>query len=238
MNYMGSKSRLAKDLKPIIESAIDENTVAYIEPFVGGANMIDKIAFHNKIGLDVNPYLIALLQHAQITTDDFPDFISREEYNLVRESYNNRDGKYPEWYYGFVGFMGSYSGRFYDGGYAGIVGKRNYPKEKINNLIKQVPSLKDIKFGYKDFRNINVNKIHDCVIYCDPPYVGTTEYKTDKFDYEAYYDFVRKLSKNNKLFCSERYMPDDFEVVYEKSIHNSIKGESDFKTEKLFVYKG
>lgn len=62
MKYMGSKNRLAKDLVPIIQSYINENTVGYLEPFVGGANIIDKINHHNKIGCDIHRYLIALLK--------------------------------------------------------------------------------------------------------------------------------------------------------------------------------
>lgn len=41
---MGSKSRIAKDIVPIIQKCIDDNNLeTYIEPFVGGANVIDKI---------------------------------------------------------------------------------------------------------------------------------------------------------------------------------------------------
>ena len=43
MEYVGSKNRIASELAPIIQSFITENTKGYFEPFVGGANMIDKI---------------------------------------------------------------------------------------------------------------------------------------------------------------------------------------------------
>lgn len=37
MKYMGSKSRIAKDIVPIIQKTIDDNNInTYIEPFVGG----------------------------------------------------------------------------------------------------------------------------------------------------------------------------------------------------------
>ena len=62
MKYMGSKNRLAKDLVPIIQSYIDDSTVGYLEPFVGGANIIDKIKHHNKIGCDIHKQLISFLQ--------------------------------------------------------------------------------------------------------------------------------------------------------------------------------
>lgn len=36
MKYLGSKNRLSKELAPIIQSYITDNTAGYIEPFVGG----------------------------------------------------------------------------------------------------------------------------------------------------------------------------------------------------------
>lgn len=61
MKYIGSKNRLSKEIAPIIQSYINENTKGYLEPFVGGANMIDKIKCDNKIGYDSHKQLIALL---------------------------------------------------------------------------------------------------------------------------------------------------------------------------------
>ena len=42
MVYMGSKNRIAKELLPIITANLT-NDRYYIEPFVGGCNMIDKV---------------------------------------------------------------------------------------------------------------------------------------------------------------------------------------------------
>lgn len=76
MNYVGSKNRISKELKPIIESYLTDETVAYIEPFVGGANMIDKIDFHTKIGSDIHEELIELLKYARDYSDKLPNTIS------------------------------------------------------------------------------------------------------------------------------------------------------------------
>ena len=66
MNYFGSKSRQAKYIVPIIQKYIDDNGISmYLEPFVGGANIIDKIVCDIKIGTDINKYIIALFQYIQ-----------------------------------------------------------------------------------------------------------------------------------------------------------------------------
>ena len=53
--------------------------------------------------------------------------LSKELYDNVRASYNNKDNKYADWEYGNVGFLASYNGRFFDGGYA----KSGYEKLKM-----------------------------------------------------------------------------------------------------------
>lgn len=72
MKYVGSKNRLSKELAPIIQSYITDKTKGYFEPFVGGANMIDKINHNNKIGFDVHEELIELLKHVQNLDNELP----------------------------------------------------------------------------------------------------------------------------------------------------------------------
>lgn len=82
MKYMGSKSRIAKYIVPILQECIDSNNVTtYIEPFVGGANIIDKIRCQERIGSDINPYLIALLKRVQ-EGKPLLDEVSKDTYNL------------------------------------------------------------------------------------------------------------------------------------------------------------
>ena len=59
MKYMGSKNRYAKEIIPIILENRKSLDQAYVEPFVGGANIIDKIE-GVRIAGDKNRYLISL----------------------------------------------------------------------------------------------------------------------------------------------------------------------------------
>lgn len=46
MKYIGSKKRISKYIRPILQEYIDKNNISiYYEPFVGGSNMIDEIKF-------------------------------------------------------------------------------------------------------------------------------------------------------------------------------------------------
>lgn len=239
MKYVGSKNKLSKDLVPIIQSYIKDDTAGYLEPFVGGANMIDKIKHHNKIGYDIHQELIELLIQTQNNPDIIPNSITRDEYIKVRD---NKD-KYPKWYVGLVGFCGSYNAKYF-GGYAGECktkqGIRHYDQESIRNLKNQSKNLKNIKFYNDSFLNIDSNLIKNYVIYCDIPYKGTTDYKTVVFPYDDFYQWCIEMSKDNVVLISEYNMPEDkFKCIWQKECRTFLdKNNNDKKrVEKLFVVR-
>ncbi|EKS4345012.1 DNA adenine methylase [Clostridium botulinum] len=240
---MGGKARLSKELVPIIQSYITEDTKGYLEPFVGGANIIDKIKCKNKIGIDIHKELIELLKYAQVNNGNIPDDILKEEYSEVK---NNKD-KYPKWYVGLVGFCGSFGAKYF-GGYAydpryikrGSNGSA--VKTSIKNLKKQSPKLKDIKFKCCNFLDLPIDKIKGYVIYCDPPYRDTTGYKTKAFPYEKFYEWVKKLSIHNKVLITEYNMPDEFQCIWQKEhkvlidSNRKSNNKNNDRIEKLFTY--
>jgi len=242
LKYVGSKNKLSKELVPIIQSYVDNPLCqGYIEPFVGGANMIDKIKHKNKKGYDIHKYLIALLNQAKEDYTVFPKTISESLYSDVRENKDN----YEDWFVGLVGFCATFGAKYF-GGYArgfkeDKVTLRDIPSEGIRNLVKQAPNLKDTYFECKDFRHLSNIKGH--VIYCDIPYKGTTDYKTGNFPYDEFYDWCREMSKCNVMLVSEYNMPNDFQCIWQKEqkvLIDSNKQSGDkgnIRIEKLFTYK-
>ena len=240
MRYVGSKNRLSNELAPIIQSYINENTKEYLEPFVGGANMIDKIECDNKIGCDIHKELIALLNKVKDDVNDIPDYILDDEYKKVK---NNKEN-YPDWYVGLVGFCASFGAKYF-GGYARDSKYDNTGKWSagaIKNLKKQAPNLKDINFINCNFLDLPKDKINGYVIYCDPPYRNTTKYKTEEFPYEEFYQWCRDMSKDNIVLISEYNMPDDFTCIWQKESKvnfDSNRQANDNKNkriEKLYIY--
>ena len=76
------------------------------------------------------------------------------------------------------------------------------------------------------------------MVYCDPPYKGTKQYaNATEFDYDLFWETMRKWSKNNIVIISEENAPDDFMCIWEKPVSRSIKAADKSKSiEKLFVY--
>lgn len=242
MIYQGSKARLRKYIVPIIQKCIDDNKVTrYIEPFVGGANIIDHIKCKYRFGTDDNTELIALLKYMQKDNElsVFPKECSFEHYKEVREARKNKTNQFSDFYTAGIGYFASYGGRYFDGGYGRDArGSRSVYLEMLKNAIEQSPALKEINFQACDFSAWKNEK--NCVFYCDPPYKNTKSYNgKNKFNYERFYDFCRELSKHNYVFISEYSMPDDFKCIWSKErnvMQKSDRQNAQKATEKLFIW--
>ena len=209
-----------------------------MEPFVGGANIIDKIQCQNKIGYDINKYLIALLKQAQTDISVFPETISEEEYYNVK---NNKDN-FPDWYVGLVGFCASFGASFFDDYGRYYKEKRDSANEKIRNIIKQSPNLKNIQFKIMNY--LDIDNISGYTIYADPPYFQKGSKKpryagvAGKFDEDKFWDWCRKIGKNNTLFVSNYEAPEDFKCIFEKERRIFSKDtKNPISIEKLYKYE-
>jgi len=241
MKYMGSKSRISKQLAPMFNEIIQKHNIkTYIEPFVGGANMIDKIVCERKIGNDYNKYLIAMWQELQKGWIP-PEEITVEHYKDVKEDYKINGDKYPDYYKGFIGFCGAFRGLFFDApacnDYVSGGKVRNNYKESRRNILKQLPNVRDVVFTNYDYKHFNLK---DCFIYCDPPYANTSNkgYADETFDHSEFWDWVRKQSENNIVLISEYNAPDDFNCLWQKEVTTALSVQNRKKdVEKLFIYK-
>lgn len=246
---MGSKSRIAKYIVPIIQKYIDDNNAQYYyEPFLGGANIIDKIKCENRIGSDLNKYLIALLNRAK---DKQPlyDEVSKELYDKARTAfYNNDNSQFEDWQIGCIGFLASYNGRGFSGGYAkpGYEKTKNgeryrdYYQEAKRNILAQADSLQGISMFPADYRELyNTYNFKNMVVYCDLPYKNTKQYENShNFDYNEFWNTMREWSRNNTVLISELEALDDFTCIWEQEVSRSIKSTDKSKaTEKLFKLK-
>lgn len=247
---MGSKNRHAKEILTAISTEIgclagSQKYNVWIEPFVGGANMIDKVyGMRRRIGIDSHPYLISLLQALQAHWV-LPTTVTEQEYQEAKKNSGHWMGISPTglmaWEVGFIGFCCSYSGKWF-GGYArGNDSKgvpRNYAKESADNLNKQRKNLTGVQFYNGDYMMAgNLNDTDGAIIYCDPPYNNTTKY-SNQFNHQEFWEWCDKMTeKGHKVFVSEYNAPEGWRCIWQKEVNNSLTKETGSKRgiEKLFT---
>jgi DNA adenine methylase len=230
MKYMGSKNRIARHILPIILKDRREGQW-YVEPFVGGANMIDKVA-GNRLGSDTDMYLIRAIESIRDSVHELPKDngeFTEDMYSDLRKSDNYK-------HKGYAGFALSYSGKWLGGWCRDGAGKRDYVKESYRNAVNQSPNLQGLFLMTADYRTIDIPE--NCIIYCDPPYANTTSYKGGDFDHDIFWQWCREKAKEgHTIFVSEYNAPDDFTCVWEKEVNSSLTKNTGAKkaTEKLFT---
>jgi DNA adenine methylase len=230
MKYQGSKNRIAKEiLSVILNDERVKDCKYWVEPFVGGANMIDKVPdSFIKIGSDSNEYLIEMFKAIQ---NDWipPENISEWDYNDIKK---NKD-EYEKYLVGFVGIGCSFAGKWF-GGYA-RGGTRNYCRESRDNLLKQWDGISNIDFEYGKYDKISIPE--NSIIYCDPPYQGTTKYQ-NSFNHDEFWIWCDKMVNDGYVvYVSEYNAPDDWKCVWQKEINSSLDLNTGSKkaVEKLFT---
>lgn len=167
MQYMGGKTRIAKEILPLILAGRKEGQY-FVEPFCGGCNVTDKV-LGNRIANDYNEYLIAMFR-GLVSGEKYPEQISRELYNDVRACFRSGSDKYDLGFMGWVGFMASYRGKFF-GDYSGAYMRSNgrYEdriSEAVRGIAKQIPNLQGVEFRTGDYRDLRIPE--ESIIYCDP----------------------------------------------------------------------
>lgn len=229
---MGSKNRHSKQLLPIILKDRKPEQY-YVEPFVGGANMIDKVD-GLRIGSDCNKYLIALLKEMQLDTFTAPD-ITEDIFDRMKK----KPSEFSDWMLGYAGFQLSFGAMWFGSYRRDNTGKRDYSSEAMRNVNKQAEKVKGIDFYNMSYIELEIPD--NSIIYCDPPYKGTAKYKAneEEFNHEVFYGWVRaKVKEGHQVFISEYNMPEDFVCIWQKEVNGNISKDTGKKksTEKLFVH--
>lgn len=229
---MGSKNRIAKEILSIMLKYRKPGQW-WVEPFVGGGNIIDKVT-GNRIGCDVDKDVISALETIAYRTELLPknnkEFTEKDYYKI------KKCPNHP--LYGYVAFALSYGGKKWGGWRRDKEGKRDYVAEAYRSALKQSKKLQGVLFfvcSYEEIPLLPPNSI----IYCDPPYKDTTEY-SKKFDYNEFWKWCEeKYKEGHYVFVSEYSAPKGWKAVWQKEIVSSLTKNTGAKksVEKLFVPK-
>jgi len=228
MKYMGSKARISKYILPLILT-YRKPQQWWVEPFVGGGNIIDKVT-GPRLGADCNKYTIDALVAIRDHVADLP----KNNTEFTEADYRNLRYSDAYKYKGYAGFVFSYGAKWLGGWRRDGLSIRDYVREGYSNALRQSPLLQGVEFVCEAYQNLQIPL--NSLIYCDPPYVDTTKYASG-FDSAAFWQWCRqKSSDGHTVFVSEYTAPDDFTCVWSKKIVSSLTRNTGSKIglEKLY----
>ena len=233
MKYMGSKARIAKHILPIIlKDRVDDQW--YVEPFVGGANIISKVR-GNRLGSDLNEPLVACLQG--LASGWLPQKeVSEDFFNQVKKDNSIVD----QATLGYIGTQLTYGAMWFSAYRRDNTGLRNYADEAFRHVEKQAKEIKNVIFKSESYSDLLIPD--KSIIYCDPPYKGTASYKgVEEFDHDVFFEWCRSMAKKgHSVFISEYNAPNDFKCIWEQELKVTLSKNGKQKTaiEKLFICNG
>lgn len=235
--YHGGKFRTGKLYAEVI---VDEslhiskdegwNIKGYCEPFCGMLGVYQHIPDLFKLKLkykagDMNNSLIMMWNAAQQGWKPPTKLYTKTEFIKLGDTKKSSAIK------GFVGHAYGYMGKYFKP-------YRKRTKSSIKNDSDRIHSiaqnLKNVQFKHGSYTQYS--KLKDYVIYCDPPYEVQSYYYDETgerlhFDHEAFWEWCRKMSKNNIVFISEYNAPKDFEQIFTLDVRTA--GSNQY--EKLYL---
>jgi DNA adenine methylase len=236
MKYMGSKARIAKHLLPIIlkDRSPDQ---WYVEPFVGGANMIDKVD-GLRIGADSNAAVIEALKFIR-DCDTPKNNMEYGEQDYANDCAAARDDRELLGLQSYALIAFSFGAKWLGGwsrGKSSSGKQRDYVAEQHRASEKQKAKLQGLILECSWYSSLAIPD--NSIIYCDPPYAGTTKYK-DAFDHADFWRWCREKTKEgHRVFISEYNAPGDFKCIWSQELNVSVAKEGEHKkaTERLFIH--
>lgn len=231
---MGGKTRVAPQICAVMRAG-SKGADTYVEPFMGGGSVAALMApeFLTVHLSDANESLIMLWQEV-IAGWKPPGHITKEQWRTLK------DDPKPSAMKALAGFAASFGGKWF-AGYASSPG-RNYVAGSTRQLVKHASKFQHAEIRHLDYLKAGAFVGPNTVVYCDPPYEGTTGYgAVGSFNTTQFWETMREWSmRGAKVYVSEYSAPADFVPVWRLKVQVSLAkdGNTDVGTEQLFTYRG
>jgi DNA adenine methylase len=202
MRYLGGKHWIAGPLAKAVAPYREGRRL--LEPFCGGLSIT--VALQPEEAADASRPLIELIMAVRAGFDP-PTEISENLYDEVKTA----GPDHP--LYNFVGLCATWGGKWW-GGYArGHKRQINPAGAARTALLRKVSETKSVNFTCRSYEETPFRP--GDVLYCDPPYAGTTEgYATPPFYSPDFWDWCRWASSCGAVvLVSEFNAPEDMETV-------------------------
>lgn len=224
MRYLGGKHKIGYLIARLLNNQLNNRAMPdgivrmnYVEPFVGGANVIKLIRKDvERIGSDICEPLIDLYKFvAEGRAHELPNSISEEEWRKAKLLKDVQDNSgIPNYLLAFIGFGASFSGMWFKS-YARDNHAHNYHAEARSSLIKSTKWMSKIFWQSGNYYDINYPK--NSIIYCDPPYEGTSQvYDAIKFNRVEFYRWSLAMAdRGHLIYISEYSVVKEYKHLFE-----------------------
>jgi DNA adenine methylase len=214
---MGGKFHIAGQISGLLRQ-LRQNEQPYLEPFVGGCNILQRVPSGTRVASDTNAYLITLYKALQAGWQP-PTSMNKEEWQAIKDRMDPDDPVTA-----FAGFGSSFAGGWFQayGTQDKRPGRNSCAFNSARTLLELVPHIADVDFRACDYReHVPVGAL----IYCDPPYRGTAGYRAvGRFDHDAFWQTMRDWSVDNTVLVSEYTAPADFVPVWQQRKTTGLRG--------------
>lgn len=185
-HYMGSKSRHALDIIAIT-CANRKQGQYYVEPFVGGGNVICKVphAQGPRIANDINWRMVAYLDALGNKGYKPPSEMTKDEWSRLMKNPNEHPPELVAFAATCLTFGSMWMGEW--------VKEEGRCLQGRNGAMRDAPGLTGVVFHSMSYEQMNAHIPPESIIYCDPPYQNTTIYEGAKTKIKI----GEALSKNN-----------------------------------------
>lgn len=228
MQYLGGKHRLAKKLVAAIRAEVGDLEVW--EPFCGGLSMTVEFAKTSRgTASDAHPALMSLYAACRAGWDP-PESVSEEEYKAAKTLPDSDPFK------AFVGFGCFFGGKWF-GGYARSGPIRSYAAASSRALVRQLAATSHWNFECGSFFDLTPFPAKG-LIYCDPPYAGTTGYSQGAFPHAAFWTRCQEWAALGvPVYVSEFSCPVPHRAVLEIPRTKAVSGSTGTCVDKLFALR-
>lgn len=222
MKYQGGKHYQAKRIAAVIQEMKGHRT-RYVEPFVGGASVLAAThgMFKTREASDINLDLILFWTAVQAGWEP-PVKISIDRYYKLKYATN------PSPLRAWAACAASYAGKWFHGYVTkanGITNNRDYLAESFKTTMKKKDAMQDVTFRCMSYRRIHVDE--NTVVYCDPPYEGTTPYSgAPLFNSTRFWETASTWAKTGALVLVSEYTVPESQQGLWVSVNQKIKRES------------
>lgn len=231
MQYLGGKSRLAKQLAPHIDKALESTQGRYWEPFVGGFNLVPALArAKNILCSDQDAALITLYRSLKEGWQP-PKELSEQRYKQLRAAANDNEPATA-----FAKYGCSFGGKVW-GGYARSArNDKNYAQFAARSLERKREHIARAEFVCGDYQLVAALLTAPTTIYADPPYVSGVGYGLS-FDQEAFERWCEHMAaQGHQVLVSGCERPGHWSVLWQAPIRQRIARGTSSKQRVEILY--